>query len=193
MMARVRTLFFVFCVTLLAFSVRPLAQSRTHRPPPPPNTDASRQTSGDALDRDNSPANFGSPRDEMLDRAAIKFDEQEHKDTLERAREGAQLGVELRADFEQNKTLTREDWKKIERLEKIARRIRSRAGGSDDESPLEDPPRNLESAIPRLAKVAEELQKGVEKTTRHVVSAAVIERSNELIELIRYVRGSLSR
>ena len=39
----------------------------------------------------------------------------------------------------------------------------------------------------------EELKKGVSKTSRLVVSGAVIERSNELIELIRFIRTSVPK
>lgn len=187
-MLQARFLSVLLLIVAGAFSSDALAQTRRRTPPIPTAADASRSSS--APPREDP---FGSAREEMLDRAAIKFDEAEHKETLERAKEGAQLGVELRADFEMNKALSREDWKKIERIEKIARRIRSRVGGSDDDTPLENPPSTLDKAIPRVALVAEELQKGVEKTSRHVVSAAVIERSNELIELIRLIRRTFAQ
>ena len=189
-MLHVRTLSLTLLLLLAgALSANVQAQARRRNEPLPPAADASRASNGVP----NREEPFGSPHEELLERAAIKFDESEHKETLERAKEGALLGVELRAGFEQNRALTREDWKKIERLEKIARRIRSRVGGSDDKTPLEDPPGTLEKAIPRLALVADELQKGVEKTSRHVISAAVIERSNELIELIKLIRQSFSQ
>ena len=135
------------------------------------------------------PPPLGSPQEEMIDRAIIKKEEANHKETLERARESAQLGAQLSASFERSNVLSRDDLKKLERLEKLARSIRSRAGGSDDEDMLEHPPRDLKEGLARLSKLAEELQKSVEKTSRHVISASVIERSNELIELIRHIRG----
>jgi GTP cyclohydrolase I len=124
----------------------------------------------------------------MRDRAAIKRDEESYQANLERAKEGAALGAELRAAYARNKSLSREDVKKLERMEKLARKIRSGAGGSDDDEQLKDPPQRLEEALVRLAEISDALRKNVEKTSRLVVSASVIERSNELIELIRLIR-----
>lgn len=131
---------------------------------------------------------LGSPEQELLDRAVIRSEEASHRESLERAKEGAQLGAELRETFKNQKSLSREALKKLERLEKLARGIRSRAGGSDDDDILENPPSDLEAALARLAELSAELRKHVEKTSRHVVSTAVIEQSNELIELVRFIR-----
>lgn len=142
-----------------------------------------------ARSRDEARDPLTSPQAEMIERAAIKFEEEAHRENLERARENAQLGVELRASFESHKALGREDLKKLARMEKLARSIRGRIGGSDGDVALENPPRDLSAALPRLAELSEELKKSVEKTSRHVVSTAVIERSNELIELLRHIRS----
>ncbi len=129
----------------------------------------------------------------MLDRAAIKHEEENYQEMIERAKENAQLGAELHSSFERHKSLSRDDLKKLERMEKLARRIRSDVGGSGDENALKEPPRALDAAFTRLAELAEKVHEGVEKTSRHIVSAAVIERSNELVELIRYIRKFSSR
>ncbi len=128
---------------------------------------------------------------EMRARREIRASEKERKDNLERARLAAQLGTELRDAYSQSKSLSRTDMKKLERLEKIARRIRSEAGGSDTDSTLENVPQQLDSALSRLAEVSEEMYKGVEKTPRQVVSASVIERANEVLDLIGYVRNMI--
>jgi len=131
---------------------------------------------------------LGSPEDEMRARSEIKIAEKERQENLDRAREAAQLATEIRDGFSKNKVLNTNDLKRLERLEKIARRIRSRAGGSDDDEPLDNVPTALESAISRLADTSQALCKGVEKTPRQVVSASVIERANELLEIIRFIR-----
>lgn len=159
------------------------AQTARSRPAPIPDA---RDSARDELPR------LGSPHEELLDRAAIKSMEATHKETVERARESALLGGELRAAFEQNRALSREDLKKLERLEKLARGIRGRAGGSDDDERPADLPTDIEAALSKLAELSDDLRKQVEKTSRHVVSAGVIERSNEVIELIRRIR-TLSR
>jgi hypothetical protein len=135
------------------------------------------------------PGDFGRPEEEMLRRAEIRREEESHKEMVERADEAAQIGDELLASFEKNSTLTRDDLKRLERLEKLARKIRGGAGGSDDKEELSDPPGKVEGAVKRLAKLAGSLKESVSKTSRLVISATVIERSNELIELIRHIRA----
>lgn len=125
----------------------------------------------------------------MLARRELKFAEKERRDNLERAREAAQLGTEVQNAFLKNQTLSRTEIKKIERLEKLTRRIRDEAGGSDGDVTIENPPRQLDSALQRIAELSEVLRQGVEKTPRQVVSALVIERTNELLEIIRFVRA----
>lgn len=135
------------------------------------------------------PGDFGRAEEEMLRRAEIRREEETHKDMVERADEAAQIGDELLASFRRNNTLTRDDQKRLERLEKLARKIRGGAGGSDDKEELSDPPGKVEGAVSRLAKLAGALKESVSKSSRLVISATVIERSNELIELIRHIRA----
>lgn len=132
---------------------------------------------------------LGSPEDEMLIRQKIKADEKGYQENVERAREAAQLSAEVRDAFLSNKTLGRTEEKKLERLEKITRKIRSQAGGSDVSDALDDPPAQIEPALARLAEVSDKLRKGVEKTPRQVISAAVIEHANEVLELIRAIHS----
>jgi hypothetical protein len=143
----------------------------------------------DSNARRQSPHDFGSPEEEMLTRAAIRREEETHKEMVERADEAAQLGDELLASFKKNNSLTREDVKRLERLEKLARKIRSGAGGSDDEEALSNPPARVDGAVERLAKLTGDLKESVAKTSRLVISANVIERSNDVIELVRHIRA----
>jgi len=131
---------------------------------------------------------FGPPEEEMLRRAEIRREEETHKEMVERADEAAQLGGELLSSYKKNSSLTRDDLKRLEKLEKLARKIRGGAGGSDDEEKLSDPPGQIESAVTRLAKLTGDLKESVAKTSRLVISGNVIRRSNEMIELIRHIR-----
>ena len=143
------------------------------------------QSARDPFDRERmSPIEL-----EMHARRTIKAAEKDHQETLERAREAGHLGTELRDAYLQNRVLSRADLKKLERLEKLTRKIRSAAGGNDDsDSTLENAPLQLEPALTRLAELSEAMHKGVEKTPRQVVSAFVIERANELLDVISYIR-----
>lgn len=126
--------------------------------------------------------------EEMRARWEIKYAEKEQLENLNRAREVAQLGSEIYSSFTNTKTFSQTEKKKLDRLEKVTRKIRTHAGGSDGEVTIENMPSQTEPALKRLAEMADELRKAVEKTPRQVVSAAVIERANEMLEVIRYVR-----
>jgi hypothetical protein len=161
------------CLLLLSF-----AQERAHA-----------QNTGAASPVQKSGNDLGSPEAEILRRAEIRHSEDIHKEMVERADETSQIGDELLASYRKSQALGKDDLKKLERMEKLARKIRGGAGGSDDEAPLDNPPSHLEAAITRLAELSETLKKSVKKTSRLVISASVINNSNELIELIRLIRS----
>lgn len=146
-------------------------------------------TVGDASNQSPRRGEIGSPEEEIIRRAEIKHEEESHKEMTERADEAALIGEQLLNTFQKNKSLGRDDFKKLERLEKLARKIRGSTGGSDDDAPLDDPPQQLDKALARLAEVSGQLNKSVQKTSRLVISASVINSSNELIELIKHIRS----
>lgn len=135
------------------------------------------------------PGPMGSPEAEMLRRAEIRHEEETHREMVERADEAAQIGDEILASYKRNNSLTRDDLKKLERLEKLARKIRGGAGGSDADKEQPESPGMIEGAVTKLAELSGLLKKSVLKTSRMVISAAVIERSNEIIELVRHIRS----
>lgn len=136
---------------------------------------------------------LGQLEEEMFRKAEIRHAEESHRQLVERAKEAAELSVEVRSAFERSKALGRDDKKKLERIEKLARKIRSELGGSDDEQPLADSPEEMGEAVERLVELSERISDEVGKTTRHVVSGAVIESTNSLIELVRHIRGKNRR
>jgi vacuolar-type H+-ATPase subunit I/STV1 len=163
-----------------------LAQAQQKTPPPRPR--ANPVSADKNSNRPDSDIMVGSPEAEMMARQEIKAARKDYEENLERAREAAQLSTELRDAYLQNKVFGRTEQKKLERLEKITRKIRSEAGGSDGDTTLENVPMQIEPALTRLTEVSEKMRDGVEKTPRQVVSASVIERANELLEVIRFIR-----
>lgn len=125
---------------------------------------------------------------EMLREMELKREESDYKEHLARAKENAQLAVELKETYSRQKALNEPELKKLSRMEKLARQIRSRAGGEENKDELKEAPPQLETALERLAQLSTELQKKVESTPRQVVSAAVIKRANEVVELVKYIR-----
>jgi hypothetical protein len=140
---------------------------------------------GNFKDEQHAP---NSIEEEMRAKRAIQFAESEHKETLERARELSLLGGKLAHSFVTKNSLGREDFKLLEKLEKLAKQLRSKAGGSESEKTLKDKPIDLKSAVVRVSETADSLAKLVEKTPRRVVSAAVIDEANVLLQLIDVVR-----
>jgi len=163
-----------------------IAHAQNKKPAEDPNDSISAEKGANS--RSKSQIMTGSPEEEMMARNDIRAAEKDHQENVERAREAAQLSTEIRDTFLHNKAFSRTEQKKLERLEKITRKIRSEAGGSDGDVTMDDPPTQIEPALSRLAEISDKLRQGVEKTPRQVISACVIERANEALEIIRIIR-----
>lgn len=131
---------------------------------------------------------FTTIEEEMRVKREIHSAEKAHKDNLERARDLAALGVTLNTNFKLKSHLDREDLKKLEKAEKLTKSIRGAFGGSTEEVSIEKPPANLGEAMTRLEQLTESLKERVEKTPKRVISAAVIDEANVLLEVMRIVR-----
>ncbi|HEU4596486.1 MAG TPA: hypothetical protein VFS10_15225 [Pyrinomonadaceae bacterium] len=177
----------LFIIPALLVILSATASAQTTIPRDLPDASSSSPSSNQRAPR------LGSPAEEIIRRAEIKHAEEQHQEMVERADETVELAGELHAAFQTSKALNREDLKKLERMEKLARKIRGSAGGDDDKLALKETPPHLGAAVELLNEISSELKKGVSKTSRLVVSGAVIERSNELIELIRFIRTSVQK
>jgi len=127
--------------------------------------------------------------EEMRVKRAIKSAEKEYQQNVDRARDLSVLGEAMNTSFKQKSFLGRDDIKKLEKAEKLAKAIRNAAGGSEDDNEMEQPPKDLAGALSKFAEVAESLKKNVEATPKHVVSTAVIDEANVILELARIVRA----
>ncbi len=132
---------------------------------------------------------FGSPEIEMRARNALKAEKKQYDENLARAREASQLATQLVEAYKAKQVFGPEDSKKLERLEKLTRKIRNEAGGSETDADVKDIPTPMESAVKCTAELADDLRKLVEKTPRHVISASVIDQANKLLGLIQHLRG----
>src|SRR6185369_784900 len=102
----------------------------------------------------------------------------------------AEIAKQINESFKNNSTtIDRDCFKKIERLEKLTKKVRSEAGGEDEEITITPRPADLPEAIKQIAEASETLSKDVQNTPRRVVSASVIGNANVLLELIRLARG----
>lgn len=165
--------------SVVVFGQRP---SSTPPIPPPP-----RPTDGQARPSDDRP--LSTFEEEIRAKREIKLAEKEHEENLSRAREIAELGKQLNDGLKGKTSIDRVSLKKIERLEKLTKKIRGEAGGEDEELQIVDRPTDVSSAAIQIAKTSESLSKDVLDTPRQVVSASVIGNANVLLELIKLIRG----
>ena len=174
------------CVVALLIFTGASAFAQTTSPPSvtPPETQTTNPNKPD------DKPDFGSHENEMRAKLVIKEEKKRYDEHLERAREVSHLGSQLSETYQTKQAFSSEDGKRLERIEKLAKRIRNEAGGSDADPDLTDMPADMASAVKRVAEMAEDLRKLVEKTPRQVISAAVIEQANKLIGVIQFVRNS---
>lgn len=156
----------------------------------PPKASSPTPITGDrpkqGADDDQSP--LTTFEEELRAKRAIKMAEKDHEENLSRAREIQQIGKEFKESVKGKTTLDRDCLKKIERLEKLTKKVRGEAGGDDEDPTITDPPKDLVSTSSRIAETAESLSKEVQNTPRQVVSASVISNANVLLELIKLAR-----
>lgn len=171
---------FVICCSDVA-----LAQSSSQSLPPP-----TRPT--DPMKSDKSSSDDGPPmttfEEEMRAKRAIREAEKEHKQNLERADEISRLAKDLVQGFKTTNSLDRESLKRLDRIEKLTKKIRGEAGGEENEVQIVNRPTDRGATIAQIAETAESLSKSVQNTPRQVVSAAVIDGANVLLELIGILR-----
>jgi hypothetical protein len=141
-------------------------------------------------DKRDENIDFSSRENEMRTKLAIQKEKKDHEENLARAKEARQLASDLKIAYETRNTFTSQDQKRLERLEKLTRRIRNEAGGSDTDADPKDLPQSIVSAVKLVAEMAEDLCKEVEKTPRRIVSASIINQANKLIGLIQHVRDT---
>jgi hypothetical protein len=173
----------VFCASVVFSQVK--------APPPQPSpTPPPRPVDGTFKNADDNTTPLTTFEEEIRAKREIKIAEKEHQDNLNRAREIGGIAKELKESFKDNSTtIDRDCFKKIERLEKLTKKVRSEAGGDDDEITISPRPTDLPSAIKQIADASETLAKDVENTPRRVVSASVIGNANVLLELIKLAKG----
>lgn len=147
-------------------------------PPPANNKD----------DHDND-VDFGSRETDTRTRLILKAEKKAYEEHVARAKEASDLAGELKTSYATANTFTTADQKKLERLEKLTKRIRNDVGGSEMDADPKDIPNSIGDAVNVLADMARELYDQVEKTPRHVVSAPLIEQANKMLTVIQFVRG----
>ena len=183
--SRVRAVSILIFVVLFGATVAVAQVPASARPAPTPPP--LRPVDGIIQRSDDRP--LTTFEEELRAKRAIQMAEKEHEDNLKRAREIKQIGEELRDTLKDKSIIDRDSLKKVERLEKLTKKVRSEAGGEDEEVTIEQKPSDLCGAVTKIAEASKELSENVHDTPRQVVSASVIGKANVLLELLKMVRG----
>jgi hypothetical protein len=127
--------------------------------------------------------------EDMRIKMAIAREENEYKKTLEDVDKLSGLSAEVAKGYVERKQLSPDDVKKLNTIEKLAKRVLNHAGGEEvgDKSASAEH-LALADAIDKLNTAAANIKKDMKAETRFVVSAIVIANSNEVINLARLIR-----
>ncbi len=125
---------------------------------------------------------------ETLAKWRIKNDKKEYDEMIKRGEEALQIAEELNKAFAENQKLNADELKKLEKLEKLFKKIRDDLGGEEDKEITEKNPNSLINALNNLQETTKSLMSELKKTTRHSVSVIAIESSNALLKIVRFIR-----
>ena len=131
---------------------------------------------------------------EQLVKMQIQKEKKDHGEMVARAEETFKLSTELETSYAERGALTNKDVAKLERVEKLVKKIRSDLGGNEDDSSDEESliQRNdksfLAAAIDSLKSTTSTLLAELKKTSRFTISAAAITTSNTLLRITRILR-----
>lgn len=143
---------------------------------------------------------------ESLEKQRIDREKKDYREMIERGDEALKLSEELEKSVAQNSRLSAQDQTKLERLEKIVKKIRKELGGDDDKSDATattiiaesseiesdennaEKPLTIASAIKKLKSNTVKLVEELKKTTRFSVSAVAIQSSNALLKIVKFVQ-----
>ncbi|MBL8149346.1 MAG: hypothetical protein JNN15_05410 [Blastocatellia bacterium] len=88
-------------------------------------------------------------------------------------------------------SLSSDHLKTLEKIEKLAKKIRSEQGGDDpDDDKLPTVSQNWKEALERLEQLSDEIMKETAKVTRLSISASLIEQTNEVVAITKSLRKS---
>ena len=167
----IRSLFIVFVVVSAAVSIN--AQG------------------SDAATRSGNPAKEDLPTGikESLAKQRIEREKKDFAEMIERSEEALKLTDQLAKSYDKNNQFSAEDQKKLDRLEKVVKKIRNELGGDDDEESVEKPV-SIGNALESLKANTSKLVAAIKQTSRYTVSVVAVESSNALLKMVKFLRFS---
>ncbi|MEO6588798.1 MAG: hypothetical protein ABIP06_05670 [Pyrinomonadaceae bacterium] len=108
---------------------------------------------------------------------------------LENGKLAVKLTEEVEDSFNKKNKLTSDDIGKLEKIEKLLKKVRKELGGENVETEAEpQKPGTIQNAVSVLKTSAENLFDELKKTSRYSISAVAIQSSNSLIGIVRLIR-----
>lgn len=144
----------------------------------------------DASSRNGVPPKEEVPKgiQESLAKQRIEREKKDFDEMLERGEEALKLTDQLEKSFAEKNQFTADDQKKLERLEKVVKKIRSEMGGDDDDDEVEDKPSSIANALEILKDGTTKLVDELKKTSRYTISVVAVESSNALLKVVQFLR-----
>ena len=145
----------------------------------------------DASTRNGHPSNEELPKGvlESLAKQRIDREKKDFDEMLERGEEVLKITAQLEKSFAEKNQFSAEDRKKLERLEKVVKKIRNEMGGGgdgDDETAAQ--PLSTADALESLKNGTTNLLDELKKTSRYSVSVIAVQTSNTLLKVVQFLR-----
>ena len=147
------------------------------------NAQSDATTRGGTAEKDELPKGIK----ESLAKQRIEREKKDFAELIERGEEALKISSELEKSFTVNNQFSSEDQKKLDRLEKVVKKIRSEIGSGDDDD-AEDKPLSMLNALKTLQNSTLKLVDELKKTSRYSVSVIAVESSNALLRVVRFLR-----
>ena len=140
---------------------------------------------GDRRERDVSPV-----FKEMLSKQRVLHDKKEFAELQQRVDDALRLSEALFRASNNKQPLAPYDRDKLLELEQVVKNIRDDLGADDpgDSDGLDREPESLPAAVKSLQEMTASLVGELKNATRFTISAKAIEKSNSVLQLIRFIR-----
>lgn len=125
---------------------------------------------------------------ESLAKRRIEREKKDFEEMLDRGEEALKLTDQLEKSFAQNNQFSAQDQKKLERLEKVVKKIRNELGGDNDDDAAAEKPSSIANALTSLKEVTNNLVEELKKTSRYSISVVAVQSSNALLNVVQFLR-----
>lgn len=113
----------------------------------------------------------------------------DYNEMLKNGEEAVKLSEEVELSYDKNSKFSAEDFTKLERIEKLLKKIRGEMGGDGDSDVKKDEESlSIKSAVSSLKSSVVTLYDELKKTSRFSISVVAVQSSNSLLGIVRFLR-----